>query len=78
MLSKRVDRFSPVTQVREDRIRYGIEDEDEDEQSSHHEENGPGGPFYVNAQSNVSGKVRDKKGYPVVNGYLLLFLTGTG
>jgi hypothetical protein len=32
MLSKLVDRFSPVTQVREDRVRYAIEDdEDEDE-----------------------------------------------
>jgi|GEM_PF-1044585 len=31
MLSKRVDRFSPVTQVRENRVRYAIEDEDEDE-----------------------------------------------
>jgi four helix bundle protein len=31
MLSKLVDRFSPVTQVREDRVRYAIEDDDEDE-----------------------------------------------
>ena len=31
MLSKLVDRFSPVTQAREDRFQYGIEDEDEDD-----------------------------------------------
>ena len=31
MLSKLVDRFSPVAQVREDQVRYGIEDDDEDE-----------------------------------------------
>ena len=30
MLSKLVDRFSPVAQVREDQVRYAIED-DEDE-----------------------------------------------
>jgi len=29
MLSKLVGRFSPVTQVREDRLRYEIEDEDD-------------------------------------------------
>ena len=31
MLSKLADRFSPVTQAREDRVQYGIEDEDEDD-----------------------------------------------
>jgi len=31
MLSKLVDRFSPATQVREDQVQYGIEDEDENE-----------------------------------------------
>ncbi len=31
MLSKLVDRFSPVTQVRETSVRYAIEDEDEDD-----------------------------------------------
>jgi hypothetical protein len=31
MLSKLVDRFSSATQAREDRVQYGIEDEDEDE-----------------------------------------------
>ena len=31
MLSKLVDRFSPATQVMEDHVRYGIEDDDEDE-----------------------------------------------
>ena len=31
MLSKLVDRFSPVTQVREASVRYAIEDEDEDD-----------------------------------------------
>ena len=32
-LSKLVDRFSPVTQVREDRLRYEIEDEDDGRES---------------------------------------------
>jgi hypothetical protein len=31
MLSKLVDRFSPVAQVRRDQVRYAIEDDDEDE-----------------------------------------------
>ena len=31
MLSKLVDRFSPVAQVREDQVRYAIEDDGEDE-----------------------------------------------
>jgi hypothetical protein len=31
MLSKLVDRFSPVAQVREDQVRYAIEDDDDDE-----------------------------------------------
>jgi hypothetical protein len=31
MLSKLVDRFSPVAQVREDQVRYAIEDEDEND-----------------------------------------------
>jgi hypothetical protein len=33
MLSKLVDRFSPVTQVREDRVRYAIEDENDSRES---------------------------------------------
>lgn len=36
MLSKLVDRFSPPTQVREDLARYGIEDEDKDEDETGH------------------------------------------
>jgi hypothetical protein len=31
MLSKLVDRFSPVTQVRKNRVRSAIEDEDEND-----------------------------------------------
>ncbi len=32
MLSKLVDRFSPVAQVREDQVRYAIEDDDDEDE----------------------------------------------